>query len=95
MEMNMGQAVDMVLTGVEHLSQTFAMAKQVTGEQIDPLVFASATVVAWTACVSASAPQEVVESVSEASADLTAILVHAVNQRARDEGEAFKSFGLD
>jgi hypothetical protein len=95
MEIDMNFAVDAVLDGVEHLSQTFAIAERVTGERIDPMVFSAATVVAWTAAVHSSAPAEVAANVSEAAAEMTAILVNGVRARAQAEGEAFKSFGLD
>jgi len=93
--MDMEFAVDAVLDGVEHLSQTLAMAKRLTNESIDPLMLASATMIAWNAAVHTSAPADVAVSVAEAAAELTAILVNGVRDRAQQEGEAFKSFGLD
>jgi len=89
MPIDMDFAVDAVLSGVEHLSQTFAMAERATGERIDPMVFASATVVAWTAAVSASAPADVATQVAEAAANLTAVLVGGVRERVAAEGRFF------
>jgi hypothetical protein len=96
MEIDLNKSVDSVLDAAQNLQLALAATERVTGERVDLLMFAAASIVAWTMAVEAAAPTGVASTVINAAGELTGLLLTGIAARKQDEGEAFGNlFGSD